>query len=164
MQSFAYRIEEKDSIGKLDVTALNHMDIYDHKIYQQLKDQQTVILDNGQILKPEDYLKAPQKGKTVVIYGDTYPCKNAVTIAKDADFILHEATYSREFETLALERAHSTTSQTATTAKNANVKKLYFTHISSRYFHQNDQDQLVAECRAIFPESYITQDLMRVEI
>lgn len=164
VQSFAYRIEEKDSIGKLDVTALNHMDIYDHKIYQQLKDQQTVILDNGQILKPEDYLKAPQKGKTVVIYGDTYPCKNAVTIAKDADFILHEATYSREFETLALERAHSTTSQTATTAKNANVKKLYFTHISSRYFHQNDQDQLVAECRAIFPESYITQDLMRVEI
>jgi len=99
-----------------------------------------------------------------VIFGDTYPCKNAVTIAQNADFILHEATYSQEFEVLALERAHSTTSQTATTAKNANVKKLYFTHISARYFHKEDQDKLVEECRTIFPESYITQDLMRVEI
>lgn len=164
VQSFAYRIEEKESIGQLDVAALNEINIYDHMIYQQLKEQKIVTLDNGHTLKPEDYLKAPEKGKTVVIFGDTYPCKNAVTIAQDADFIVHEATYSQEFETLALERAHSTTLQTATTAKNANVKKLYFTHISARYYHQKDQDQLVAECRAVFPESYIAQDLMRIEI
>lgn len=164
VQSFAYRVEEKDSIGKLDVNALHQIGVHDHAVYQQLKDQQTVILENGQTLQPEDYLKDPQKGKTIVIFGDTYPCKNAVTIAHNADFILHEATYSQEFEVLALERAHSTTSQTATTAKNANVKKLYFTHISARYFHKEDQDKLVEECRDIFPESYITQDLMRVEI
>lgn len=164
VQSFAYRIEEKESIGKLDVQALLQIGVQDHTIYQQLKDQQTVTLENGQILKPQDYLKAPQKGKTVVIFGDTYPCTNAVTIAQNADFILHEATYSQEFEVLALERAHSTTAQTATTAKNANAKKLYFTHISARYHHPEDQKQLVNECRAIFPESYITQDLLRIEI
>ncbi len=164
VQSFAYRIEEKDSIGRLDVNALHQIGVHDHEIYQQLKNQQTVTLDDGQRLLPQDYLKNPQKGKTIVIFGDTSPCKNAITIAKNADFILHEATYSQEFETLALERAHSTTLQTANTAKNANVKKLYFTHISPRYFHQDDQNQLVAECRAVFPESYLTQDLMRVEI
>lgn len=163
VQSFAYRIEEKDGVGKLDIQALHKLGVHDHTIYQQLKELQTVTLNNGDILNPLDFL-TPHKGKTVVIFGDTYPCPNCLTIANNADFIVHEATYSQEYEALALERAHSTTLQTATVAKNANVKKLYFTHISARYFHTEDQEQLVKECRAVFPESYITQDLLRIEI
>lgn len=164
VQSFAYRIEEKDSIGTLDVNALHKIGVHDHTVYQQLKNQQIVTLENGVILNPKDYLKNPQKGKTVVIFGDTYPCQNGVTIAKNADFIVHEATYSQEFEALALERAHSTSKQAANIAKEAEVKTLYFTHISARYFSKDDQDKLVEECRAIFPESHIAQDLLRIEI
>lgn len=163
VQSFAYRVEEKDSAGNLNVNALNQMGIHDHTIYQKLKNLQTVTLENGETLNPKDFLQ-PQKGKTVVIFGDTYPCDNCTTIANNADFIVHEATYSQEFEELALERAHSTTLQTANIAKTANVKKLYFTHISARYLHIEDQEQLVRESRTIFPESYIAQDLLRVEI
>lgn len=164
VQSFAYRIEEKNTAGTLDINALHKINIHDHKIYQQLKSQQTVTLENGQVLIPHDYLKDPKKGKTIVIFGDTYPCANSITIAKNADFIVHEATYSQEFEALALERAHSTTRQAATIAKDSNTTKLYFTHISARYFSKADQEQLVHECRTIFPESYIAQDLLRIEI
>ncbi|OYQ89123.1 ribonuclease BN [Wohlfahrtiimonas chitiniclastica] len=103
-------------------------------------------------------------GKTVVIFGDTYPCDNAITIAKGADFMVHETTYAAEFEELALQRAHSTTVQTATTAHTANVGKLYMTHISSRYYNQALQQQLIDECRSIFPNSHLAHDLLRVEI
>lgn len=164
VQSFAYRITEKPNIGKLDIKTLHSMGVHDHSVFQQLKNQQTVILDNGLTLEPSEFLKHPKPSQTIVIFGDTYPCENAITIAKNADFIVHEATYAKEFDKLALERAHSTTVQTATIAKNANVKKLYFTHISSRYYHKEAQQMLVDECRAIFKESYIANDLDRIEI
>lgn len=64
--------------------------------------------------------------------------------------MVHETTLDASMEEKANARGHSSTRQTATLAREADVGRLIMTHISSRYDDKGCQ-RLLAECRAIFP-------------
>jgi len=57
--------------------------------------------------------------------GDTRPMKEMVEFAKDADVLIHEATFESELEDVAGEYGHTTAAQAAEIAKEANVEKLF---------------------------------------
>src|SRR5699024_10286933 len=71
IQSFGYRIQEKDRLGKLDVQKLQEIGIPPGPIYSEIKDHATTTLDDGTILYRKDFLGEPKKGKTIAIFGDT---------------------------------------------------------------------------------------------
>ncbi len=50
---------------------------------------------------------------------------------------------------------HSTTTEAATVAKEAGVRRLIIGHFSARY---NDTDELLEEARSIFPETWAAED------
>ncbi|MBR4660551.1 MAG: ribonuclease Z, partial [Bacteroidales bacterium] len=74
---------------------------------------------------------------------------------RGVDLLYHEATYTEDMREQAVERFHSTAAQAAQVAREAGVGRLIVGHFSSRY---KNADALLAEARAIFPETYAAQE------
>jgi ribonuclease Z len=161
--SFGYRIVEKDRPGTLLVDKLQNLGIKPGPIYKKIKEGEPVLLQDGTFLPADDFLDTPQKGRVVTILGDTRKCENAGILALDADLLVHEATFSSNEGKLAYDYYHSTTTHAAEIAKQANVKKLCLTHISSRY-DRNAAEQLLAEAQGIFQNTEIAEDFKSIDI
>lgn len=163
VESFGYRIIEKDKPGTLNAKKLQEEGVPPGPIYAKLKKGESVELENNKIIHGGDYLGPTIKGRIITILGDTRTCENAVKLASNADILVHESTFSADSEEMAYEYFHSTTSQAAKTAKRADVNVLCLTHISSRYGLE-DSKQLVEEAKSIFPNTYIAHDFFEIEI
>lgn len=163
IQSFGYRIVEKDLPGTLLVDKLSKEGIKPGPIYQKIKEGQTVILEDGRQINGEKYIGPPKKGRIVTILGDTRYIKDSIELAKDADILIHEATFSSNESDLAHDYFHSTTTQAADVAKQAGVKQLILTHISSRY-QGDDSQRLLEEAQQVFKTTYLAKDFSRYDV
>ncbi|WP_099360637.1 ribonuclease Z [Fredinandcohnia onubensis] len=163
IQSFGYRIVEKDLPGTLLVDKLSKEGIKPGPIYQKIKEGQTVILEDGRQINGEEYIGPPKKGRTVTILGDTRYIKESIELAKDADILIHEATFSSNEADLAHDYFHSTTTQAANVAQKAGVKQLILTHISSRY-QGDDSQRLLEEAQQVFKPTYLAEDFSRYDV
>ncbi|PKR85996.1 ribonuclease Z [Heyndrickxia camelliae] len=163
VESFGYRIIEKDKPGTLNAKKLRDDGIPPGPIYAKLKNGESVELDNQKIIHGKDYLGPTIKGRIITILGDTRTCANALKLAANADVLVHESTFSADNEEMAYEYFHSTTTQAAKTALQANAKMLCLTHISSRYGLE-DSKHLVEEAKSIFKNTYIAHDFFEIPI
>lgn len=161
--SYGYCIKEKDKPGELLVEKLNKIGISPGPIYQQIKENEITKLDNGSIIYRDDVLGPPKKGKIISILGDTRYSLDHIPFIKFSDILIHESTFTQEKELLAVEYNHSTNVQAAKLAKEANVNRLYLTHISSRY-QEKDADSIIEEAREIFPRTWLANDFSVYEI
>jgi ribonuclease Z len=78
-------------------------------------------------------------------------------LAKDADILIHDATFLEEIDL----KAHAAVRQAAEIAVKAGVKRLILTHISRRYI---DVKELEKEARKIFPDTDIAYDFMQITL
>ena len=163
IECFGYRIMEKDRPGELQVEALMNLGIKPGPLFKQIKNGETVQLEDGTVINGADFVGKPKKGKVITILGDTRTCENSYKLAEDCDYLVHEATFAGDSEELAYEYFHSTTTQAAKTALIANAKNLILTHISSRYVAE-DVQELLQEAVEIFPNTVIAEDLIKIEI
>jgi len=161
--SYGYRVVEKNRPGILLVDKLKEAGIQPGPIYKRIKNGEDVTLEDGTFLNGKLFTGPNVAGRVVTILGDTRICDGAKILAKDADLLIHEATFSSGEETLAHEYFHSTTLQAATIAKDANVKRLCLTHISSRY-DRDDWKTLEDEAKGIFPNTEIAVDFKEINI
>jgi len=116
---------------------------------------------NGVLIKPEQVLGEERRGRKIVYSGDTKPCSEMVEFSLHSDLLIHESTYESSQETKALENGHSTTTQAAKIAKEAEVSELILTHISTRY---RDSDSLRKEASQIFSKVMMAEDFMTIEV
>ena len=100
-------------------------------------------------------------GRKIVYTGDTLSNSNIIEVAKDADLLIHEATFDSSLNEEAQERMHSTALGAATCAREANVKRLVLTHISPRY---SDTSVLLEEARGAFKKTDVAYDGMVVDV
>lgn len=154
---FGYRLEEENSLGKLDAQKLKAENIPTGPWLQELKQGKTITLPDGRVIDGQEYIGPEIKGRCIAIFGDTQPTLDALKLANNADVIVHEATFKHEMAEQANSRGHSTTVQAATLAKDANVKKLIITHLSSRYLPE-DCVELLNECQHVFSHTEIASD------
>ena len=89
------------------------------------------------------------------------PCKGADILAKDADLVICEATYSSELESKGEEYGHMTAKQAAELANRANAKKLFLTHFSARY---KSTHELEEDARNYFDNVLCAKDFMKINI
>ena len=82
-------------------------------LYKKVKAGESITLEDGTVLDACEFVVPQQKGRIITILGDTRMCENAQTLAKDADLLIHEATFANGEEGLAHNYYHSTTSQAA---------------------------------------------------
>jgi ribonuclease Z len=109
---------------------------------------------------PDQVIGAERPGRKITISGDTAPCDGVRAAAHDADVLVHEATFAEDELERAQETAHSTARQAAEVAREAGVKLLALTHISTRYGGRELRD----EARAVFANSYIARDFDTIDI
>ena len=159
--ALGYRLEEKVKPGRFDVERAGSLGIPAGPLYSQLQSGRSVTLDDGRVIHPSEVLGPPRPGKVVTYCLDTRPCDNAVKLAENADWLVHEATYTKDLIEEARHFGHSTAAQAAETAREANARRLLLTHFSSRY---TDPRPLLEEARAIFSETSLAEDLMEWEV
>lgn len=163
IDSYGFRIEETDKIGKLDVVALKALGIKPGPIFKDIKEGKTVTLADGTTVVGKDFVGESVKGRVVTILGDTRPTENSVKLAHRANVLVHEATFEADKSKMARAYFHSSTTQAATIAVKANVKHLLLTHISSRYLY-DDLKKLVREAREVFEATDIADDFMTFDV
>ncbi|RAP78218.1 ribonuclease Z [Paenibacillus montanisoli] len=160
---YGYRIIERPQLGQLNLAALADMGIRPGPLYGKLKRGEAVTLEDGRTLTPADVVGPSLPGRIVTILGDTKPCDNAVTLAKDADLVVHEATFAGGMEEKAANYGHSTFRQAAEIALAAGAKRLVVTHFSSR-FDDAAVQELVADARHIFANTEAAADFAEFPI
>lgn len=161
--SYGFKITEKDKIGELNVRKLMENGIKPGPVYREIKENIQVTTENGTVLLQKDFLGEPKKGKVITLFGDTKYMPEHVDFIREADCLVHEATFDADKEQLAIDYGHTTTAQAAALAKSANVGKLILTHFSSRY-QESDQVQLLAEAQEIFPKTFLANDFATFEL
>ncbi len=159
--ALGFRLEEKMKPGKFDVEKARELGIQPGPLYSQLQSGRSITLDDGRVVHPSQVLGPPRPGKVVAHCLDTRPCANAVLLAQNADWLIHEATFTDEFIEESHHFGHSTAVQAAEIARDANARRLLVTHFSSRF---PDVRPLLEEARSIFPETYAAEDLMELEV
>jgi ribonuclease Z len=160
---FGYRVTELPHSGTLNTKLLAEKGVPPGPVYGTLKRGEDVKLDDGRWIRSADVIGDPVQGRVVVVLGDTKPCDNAVELAKDADMLVHEATFAQDLVEKAAEYGHSTAMQAAETARSAGARKLLITHFSSRY-KPEDLAKLEAEARTVFMETEAAIELKSYEI
>ncbi|MCR8433129.1 MAG: ribonuclease Z [Crenarchaeota archaeon] len=91
----------------------------------------------GKIIHP-DNVTTIIPGRRIVYTGDTRPLQYLAEIAKNADLLIHEATFLKEHKSSADAKDHSTIEEVIEIAGKANVKTLALVHISPRYAKKLD--------------------------
>ncbi|HEY2718596.1 MAG TPA: ribonuclease Z [Solirubrobacteraceae bacterium] len=153
--AFGYAIVEDARPGHLDPQLAEQLGVKPGPDFGRLQRGETV---NGVL--PEQVMGPEREGRKIVLSGDTEPCEALKIAAHQADLLVHEATFTEEEADRARETAHSTARQAATLARDAEVRLLALTHISTRYAG----GQLRDEARAIFPTTEAPRDFDTIEV
>lgn len=159
--SLAYALVEDKRPGKFYPDKAIALGVKAGPDFSRLKAGESVKLRDGSIVKPEQVMGPPRPGRKVAYTGDTRPSEHIVELARGADVLIHDCTLADELAEKAAESAHSTPSEAAEVAKQADVKQLVLIHVSPRY----DEDTVLLEqARKIFPNTVVARDLMELEI
>jgi ribonuclease Z len=105
-----------------------------------------VTLPDGRVIRPDEVLEAPRRGRRVVVTGDTRPCAGTVAAARGADVLVHDSTFGDAEQERAVETYHSTAREAARVAREAGAGRLVLTHLSTRY--DRDFAPLAEQARA----------------
>lgn len=128
-----FLFKEKLGERKLNMNAITEYSEIEICDYQNLKIGRDFTLENGKIIKNKTLTLDPPKPKSYAFCSDTSYFPEIVPIIKNVNCLYHETTFLKDKEKLAETTKHSTASQAASIAKQANVKQLILGHYSGRY-------------------------------
>ena len=160
--TIGYALVEHQRLGRFDPDRARELGIPEGPLWGKIHKGETITLEDGRRIAPSELVGEARPGRTVVISGDTRPVAALEEAAKGADLLVHEATFSQEDHQRARETGHSTSLEAAEIAARAGVRQLVLTHISPRY--SREAPELLAEARAVFPETVIARDGMEIEV
>lgn len=148
VNGLGYVLEENTRPGRFEVQRALALGVPPGPSFGQLQKGTPVTLPDGRTVAPAEVLGPSRPGRKLVFSGDTRPCDRLVAAAANADVLVHEATFSDDEQSRALETRHSTAREAGTVARAAGVKKLVLTHLSSR--HDVEPGKLVDQAREAF--------------
>ena len=157
-----YALAEHTRLGRFNPERARELGVPEGPLWGKLHKGETVELPDGRRVGPADLVGQPRRGRTVVYTGDTRPSPSVVEAARGADLLIHDSTFGEEERARAVETGHSTAAQAAEVAREAGARRLVLTHISPRY--TRDAPELLAEAKAVFPESVVARDGLTLEV
>ncbi len=155
----AYAIVEKDKL-RIDKKKLKKLKLPASPLIGKLQKGEDIIF-NGKKIRAKDvsYL---QKGRKIAFILDTGYNENAVEIARNADALIIESSFSKEEKEQAERYKHLTAEQAARIAKKARVKNLILTHVSQRY--EKNMKKIELEAKKIFRNTKLAKDFDKIEV
>ncbi len=110
--------------------------------------------DSGELIYSlDDFTYPPPHTRSYAYSADTIFDPELIPNFEGVDLLYHESTFMESEKERAKETFHSTASQAASIAKQANVKKLLLGHYSVRYKELNG---LLMEAKEVFPNTELS--------
>lgn len=160
--ALGYAIIEEERRGRFNPELARSLGIPEGPLWGRIHRGEAVTLSDGRTIEASVLVGERRRGRRLVITGDTRPSPQTIEIARDADVLVHEATFGDEEAERAIETGHSTAREAATVAAAAQVRRLVLTHFSARY--SRDPGDLEREARSVFSNVTIARDGMEIEI
>jgi ribonuclease Z len=134
MPCWAYTFTEREVERKLDTAKLEAGGVARGEAWGALQHGREVVLGDGRVLQPQDWLLPGRKPRKVIVGGDNDRPDLLIAEARDAEVLIHEATYTEAvLQKVGPGPQHSSARMTATAAAAAGVPNLVLTHFSPRY-------------------------------
>lgn len=160
-RSLGYALVEHPRPGRFHPDRARALGVPEGPLFGKLHRGEPVSVD-GRTVYPEQVVGPPRPGRRIVYSGDTRPCRETVEAARDADLLIHDATFGDDEADRARATGHSTAREAAEVARRAGALRLALTHISSRY--ADDPRALEREARQVFPGAFVAYDGLELEI
>lgn len=158
---WGYSLIEDERPGRFDVERAKALGVPPGPLYGKLQRGESVVLESGLEVSPEDVLGEARPGLKICFIWDTMPCAQAVEFAQGADILIHESTYPAGDERTAHKRGHSTAGDAARCARDAGVRQLVLTHFSQKH---NRLQEFVDGAKPIFANTVAAYDFMELEV
>ncbi|MCZ8204334.1 ribonuclease Z [Gemmatimonas sp.] len=160
--SLGYALVEEERKGRFNPDLARALGIPEGPLWGRIHRGEQITLDDGRVIDSAMLVGERRRGRRVVITGDTRPCAATIEAARDADLLVHEATFADDEAARAVETGHCTAREAAEVAKAAGARRLALTHISARY-SQNARE-LEREAKAVFANTTVAKDGYEVEL
>ena len=160
--SLGYALVEETRKGRFNPDLARELGIPEGPLWGQIHRGQPVKLPDGSTIDPAVLVGPPRAGRRLVITGDTRPSATTTEMSRNADLLVHEATFGDEEAERAAETGHSTAREAALVARVAEVRRLVLTHISARYSH--DASDLEREAKQVFANTLVARDGTELEV
>jgi ribonuclease Z len=158
--SVGYALVEDERPGRFDIDAARGLGVPEGPMFGLLQHGEAVTLDSGVTIRPDAVVGEARPGRTLVFSGDTRPCKGLFQACVGADVLVHEATFLEEEAERAAETGHTTALQAGRLAREAGVRLLALTHISTRH----PAREILAEARSEFPAAVLPRDFDSIDV
>jgi ribonuclease Z len=160
--SIGYALVEETRKGRFNPELAREIGIPEGPLWGQIHRGNAVTLPDGRTIDPSVLVGPTRPGRRVVITGDTRPCAATIEMARNADLLVHEATFGDEEAERAAETGHSTAREAASVARDADARRLVLTHISARY--SRDAAELEREARQLFANVVVARDGTEIDV
>jgi ribonuclease Z len=157
---WSYGLIEEPRPGRFYPEKARILEIPEGPLWHKLQHGESIKV-NGRTIEPSQVTDPSRPGRKIVFSGDTRPTEAVKNLSEGADLLIHEATFMNDLRDRAIEDGHTTVREAAELAKEAGVKQLALTHISSRY---PDPAPLLEEAQSVFKKTVIAEDLMEIDI
>jgi ribonuclease Z len=159
MRAHGYALTEDERPGRFDPDLAQRLGVSPGPDFGRLQGGEAVSGSNG-LVRPEQVMGEPRRGRKVVISGDTAPCEATRVAAHQAELLVHDGSFADEELERAVETGHTTARQAGELARDAAVGLLALVHVSSRY----DVREVLAQAREAFEATEAPRDFDVVEI
>ena len=159
--SLGYALVENMRPGRFNRERAIELGVTPGPLFAKLQRGEPVKVEDRTI-SPEEVVGVPRPGRSLVYTGDTRPCEAVLEASRDTDLLIHDGSFADEMADWAGESMHSTAGEAATLAKEAGVRQLVLTHISSRY--SDDSTPVLTDAKKVFEEVLVADDLMELEL
>jgi ribonuclease Z len=160
VSAVGYALVEDARPGRFDVQAADALGVPSGPERGALQRGESVTLADGTTITPDRVLGPARPGRKVVIAGDGGPSESVIEAARNADVLVHEATFCEDERERARETQHSTAHEAAGVARAAEVELLALTHLSNRYFG----GEVAREARTIFENTVVPKDFDTIDV
>lgn len=144
-----FRFRESEDQKRFDFYKAKSLNV-PNPYFKLLKQGNTVVLEDGRTILPEDVLVDPEAPLSYAYCSDTHYYEELIPYLKQTTLLYHESTFLEDLAKRAKETGHSTALQAGKIAKAADVKQLLLGHFSARY---KDLAPFLEEAQSIFPSA-----------
>ena len=158
-----YTLEELERPGEFNPDRARELGVPCGPLWSKLQHGESVMTDNGTLVRPEDVMGKNRSGRKVSYVTDTMYLPSIADEVRGSDLLFCEGMFTEEFADQAAEKKHMTAKQAARIAKDANVDKMALIHYSPRY-SDFELNTILSEAKEIFPETVLSRDRMSFDI
>lgn len=139
------------------------IDFYDIPTSQisNIKAGKDWTMPDGAVIPNEQLTTPPSPSRSFAYCSDTTYLPRLAEMIQGVDLLFHEATFGKADELRTKWTYHSTAEQAAQIAVQANAKRLCIGHFSARI---KDEEQLLHEAKAIFPNTILANEGLHISI